>query len=164
MKVDGAGATFSPCRTWRYRLWRIVGAPTASGTCLWVMANPSTADELTNDPTVARTLEYSRHWGFLRSEVCNAFAFRSTDPKKLERVDDPVGPDNERHILQAASEADLIVVGWGRIGRLHHQGKRVERWLKAHKLHCMGTTKEGFPKHPLYLPASLRPTLYREAA
>lgn len=158
-----SGALFSSCRTWRYRLWRRVGGPGSRGTCLWVMMNPSTADEITNDPTIARTLDYSRRWGFLRSEVCNAFAFRSTNPKGLERTPDPVGPDNERHVRQAAAEADLIVVAWGVAGLLHGQGKRVERWLRDYTLHCLGTTKAGFPKHPLYLPASLRPVLYRRA-
>src|SRR3546814_13880135 len=43
-----SGATFSACRRYRYRLWRRwADGPTAA----LIAMNPSTADEVRNDPT-----------------------------------------------------------------------------------------------------------------
>lgn len=173
---DRAGAIFSECRTYRYVLWRkwqrlhnpapgiivVSGvlpelAKPESGYLLWVMANPSTADAYKNDPTVKRTLDFADRWGYAEEQVCNAFAFRSTDPRKLRHVDDPVGPDNEWRVKLAAEHAHRIVLAWGNIGRINGQADRVREWLKpfADKVFCLGTTeRHGEPCHPLYLPAT----------
>lgn len=155
---DRNGAVFSPCGRYRYALWRTwsaamlpTGVAPRDGVILWIMANPSTADERSNDPTVRRTLDYSRRWGFLQSEVCNVFAYRSTDPRALKKLADPVGPDNLRQIAKSVQYAKLIVCAWGNIGRLHGQGERVRRALYDRDLYCLGTTKHGEPNHPLYL-------------
>ena len=47
-----AGAVFSECETYRYRLWRIRDANKPK-TC-FVMLNPRVADELVLGPTVSR--------------------------------------------------------------------------------------------------------------
>jgi len=151
------GAVFSECRTWRYRLARrwLFGR----GRLLFVMLNPSTADELRNDPTVERCERRARAAGFQALEVCNVFAFRSTDPADMMAARDPVGPDNDRHILEAAAGADLIVCAWGTYGRYLGRGDAVRRMLEqaGHKLHALRLTAAGDPAHPLYLPYDLQP-------
>ena len=147
-------AVFSPDRQYRYLLRRraLLGAET---TCLFVLLNPSTADETVNDPTIRRCLGFARSWGFGHLVVANLFALRSTDPKPLYQHPDPVGPDNDRHIAEASAEARLTIAGWGNHGELRHQGEYVRLLLDKPK--HLGLTKQGHPRHPLYLRADTAP-------
>jgi hypothetical protein len=128
-------------------------------TICWIMLNPSTADAEKNDPTVRRCLGFSKElrWDGRRiyssMYVLNLFALRSTDPKALREVDDPIGPDNDAWILRTASRSDLVVCAWGSHGAHLRRGVNVIGMLRERqvKLHCLGTTKAGYPKHPLYL-------------
>jgi len=96
-------ATFSDCRTYRYSLTRRWGDGEIQ---TWLMLNPSTADEVKNDPTVERCQRRAQQSGFGALEVVNIFALRSTDPSALY-VDgiDPIGPDNDQYILDAAARS-----------------------------------------------------------
>ena len=147
------GAVFSPCKIYRYTLWRVWDRtlPLVN----FVMLNPSTADEVLNDPTVERCERRARKMGYGGLIVTNAFALRSTDPKGLRRIDDPVGPENDHHISVSAAQAALVVCGWGkhcdavapgrgnRILQAIHAGGRVPHALKLNG--------DGSPQHPLYI-------------
>lgn len=98
-----ATAEFSPCETYRYALTR-TWDPEAKKV-LWIMLNPSTATENTDDPTVRRVQGFSRAWGFSGAVVANIFALRATDPKELYWHKEPIGPDNDRWIVELASRA-----------------------------------------------------------
>lgn len=152
-----ATAAFSPCRTWRYRLSRVwdVSLPRVN----WLMLNPSTADAFDVDPTVRRTLGFADAWGFGAVEVTNVFALRSTDPKGLRQVVDPVGPANDTALLAAARAADLVVAGWGVHATLNDRERHVvELFADAGiVLHAVRVTKDGHPGHPLYVRSSARP-------
>jgi len=151
-----AGARFSACRTWRTLLWRRWSdAPVAN----FVMLNPSTADELKLDPTCSRARNYAEAWGYGALIVTNVFAFRATDPKKLKATDDPIGPGNDRDILRAAKEAELVVCAWGNHAALQERGATVAAMLRKSgiRLHALRITGAGEPSHPLYLPGSLTP-------
>lgn len=87
---EQSGAAFSPCRRYRYRLWRTWGD---AAPAVFVMLNPSTADEIENDPTVERCERRARAMGFGGLRVANIFSLRSTDPTALYTSDDPVGPE-----------------------------------------------------------------------
>jgi len=153
------GATYSPCGRYRYRLWRSWDGP--DRTILWIMLNPSTADDLgNNDPTIERCERRSIMWGFNRLEVVNLFGFRTTNPQGLLRQVDPVGPDNDLHILLVADSADLVVCGWGALGRYRSRSATVRALLAARPLHCLGRTRSGEPSHPLYLPYDHAPLPY----
>lgn len=148
------GATFDAERIYRYRLWRDWSfTPNNANRLLWIMLNPSTADEFVLDPTLRRCEGYSLAWGFYAFEVCNIFALRSTDPKALYSHADPVGPDNNRTILERAQNCAAVVVGWGTHGKYSRRGADVIRMLAAHQItvQCLGTTADGYPKHPLYV-------------
>jgi hypothetical protein len=93
--------------------------------------------------------------------VVNLFALRATDPAELARADDPVGPDNDRIIRDAAAHAPLTVVAWGAHRMAVARGQRVADMLPAPM--CLGTTKAGAPRHPLYLPAVMSPVPYQAA-
>ena len=89
-----AGATFSPCRRWRYLLWRRWDAtkPVAN----FLMLNPSTADEVKLDPTCSRARDYAERWGYGALIVTNIFAFRNTNPNQMKAAKDPVGSGQRR--------------------------------------------------------------------
>jgi hypothetical protein len=144
------GAVFDPSRRYRYRLWRrwAAGAPV-----LFVMLNPSTADAERDDPTIRRCVGFARAWGFAGMTVVNLFALRATDPARLRRARDPVGRDNDCHIAAAAAGAGTVVVAWGTHGELGARDRAVLALLAPHRPRCLGLTRGGHPRHPLYLPA-----------
>lgn len=146
-------AEFSPCRTYRYVLWRIWGGST--GYAMFIGLNPSTADETTNDPTVRRCIAYAKYWGYSGLCMTNLFAYRATDPAEMRRAVDPVGPDNNDWLRDAGSLASVIVAAWGCHGR-HHGRDLVVRQMFP-QLTYLRLTKDGHPAHPLYLPKTLMP-------
>lgn len=159
------GATFSPCRRYRYELWRRWDKTLPLYVAL--MLNPSTADEETNDPTVERQERRARAGGMGGLYVLNLFAYRSTDPRALYKLCDegidPIGPDNDATIRQVCLTPNaLVVCGWGKHGNLNGRGLDVSRMLRnaGVRLHCLGINKDGTPVHPLYVPYSSLPKPY----
>jgi hypothetical protein len=153
-----SGARFSPCRTWRYTLHRVWDQ--GLGLLMVIGLNPSTADEVQNDPTVARCVNYAKSWGFGGLVMMNAFAYRTTFPGVLKKAPDPVGPDNDFWLRRMAEEARQILAAWGNHGRwLDRQGQVLS--LIDRELYCLGETKEGAPRHPLYLRKDAEPRIFR---
>jgi hypothetical protein len=159
---------FSLDRLYRYTLWREWGPPIGFFSHInprfgkfvqFIGLNPSTADERTDDPTLRRCIYFAQNWGFGAMCMTNLFAYRSTDPRVLREVEDPVGPDNLDWILRVAGDAGIVVAGWGTFGTWHNQAKKVKAALQKEKipLFCLSLTAEGEPGHPLYLPKGLRP-------
>ena len=66
--------------------------------------------------------------------------------------------DNDPAILQAVQLADQVLCGWGTHGTHQNAHEKIMAWLPQHTdLYCLGLTKDGLPKHPLYLRRDLRP-------
>ncbi|MCV2887388.1 DUF1643 domain-containing protein [Ruegeria aquimaris] len=153
-------AVYSDCERYRYSLTRVWD--TAGSKALFVMLNPSTATEVQNDPTVERCERRARTLGFGAFRVTNIFAWRDTDPRKMRAAQDPVGPDNDHAILDGADWADQIVAAWGTHGAHLGRGPDVERLLRntGLPLFHLGLTKDGHPKHPLYIGYSQQPALW----
>ena len=127
---------------------------------MFLMMNPSTADIDVDDPTVAKCQRYARRWGYGSLFVANTFAYRATDQKRLLEVSDPVGPENDRHIVAMAKASDLIVLAYGRPHQqLLPRGLEVTALLKRrrHELYALRLCKDGTPGHPLYLRDNLLP-------
>jgi hypothetical protein len=120
------------------------------------MLNPSTASALVLDPTVRRCVRLAQAWGLGAVEVVNLFALRSTDPRGLRGPDEPVGPGNDDAVVAAAAAADLVVAAWGVHGSLAGRDERVRALLDDRPLHHLGLTRDGHPRHPLYLPRTAR--------
>ena len=143
-------AVFDDSRTYRYRLGRIwnPGEPAMT----FIGLNPSTADAMVDDPTIRRCRGFAVREGCGGLVMVNLFAYRSTDPDRLRHVDDPVGPDNASYLLLMVASAGPAVAAWGVGGGLHGRDRAVLKLLNgAKRLHCLGTTKDGHPRHPLYL-------------
>ena len=146
--------------TYRYLLGRQWRSST-KGPVLFIMLNPSTADADVDDPTIRRCISYGVSWGYGGIEVVNLFALRSTDPKRLTQVPDPIGPENERYILEAAARASKIVAAWGVHGEINDRGLDVLHLLKDYNVYCLGVTKRQRPKHPLYLRKDLSLVMFQ---
>jgi hypothetical protein len=122
----------------------------------FVMLNPSTADDATDDPTIRRCISFARAWGFGALEVVNLFAYRATDPEVLRIVTDPLGPNNDYFIGEMVSRSARIVVAWGIHGTLKGRDCAAMSLLGP-GLHCLGVTIAGHPRHPLYIGAGVTP-------
>ena len=159
--ISEAGAEFSPCRRWRYLLWRRWDAkkPVAN----FLMLNPSTADEAKLDPTCSRARAYAERGGYGALIVTNIFAFRNTDPGQMKAARDPVGAGNDDAIVRAASESAIVVCAWGNHGSFLERSSQVRKLLARSgiALHALRVNANGEPAHPLYLPGSLRPRRMR---
>lgn len=147
-------AEISPCGVYRYSLRRVWNAH--RDWCLFVLLNPSTADSSNDDPTIHRCVSFADLWGYGGLVVVNLFALRSTDPRALYTHPDPVGPKNDAVIAEWAAACPLTVAAWGAHGEFRERGKQVAAELRrlGVEVKCLGMTKGGEPKHPLYLAGS----------
>ena len=139
-------------RTWDTRLPAI----------MFLMMNPSTADIEVDDPTVARCQAFARRWGGGSLYVTNTFAYRATDQRDLLAVADPIGPENDRHILATARRVTRIIVAYGQPHRaLRQRGTEVCSLLRhnGYKLHALKLNADGSPRHPLYVKGEVEPFL-----
>lgn len=129
---------------------------------MWLMMNPSVATEFGDDRTVAKCQRYSRAWGYGGLFVGNSFAYRCTDQKRLLEVEDPVGPDNDAHLLEMARQADRVVLAYGspQAKGLRARGTEVARMLGRNGIQvtALRLSRSGRPEHPLYLPSTLVPS------
>lgn len=151
-------ATFSACGRYRYRLGRDFDKKVSTRGVAFLMLNPSTASATTDDPTIRRCIGFAQSWGYGWLVVGNVYALRSTDPRVLWNVDDPVGPENDRHLGEICREAELVVCAWG----AHAKPDRVAQVRAVIESagqvpHALRLTAAGAPGHPLYLPGDLKP-------
>ena len=144
-------AEFSPCERYRYTLTRVWDA--CGKRALFIMLNPSTADEIRNDPTVERCERRARALGFGAFRVCNIFAYRATDPRDMRAAADPIGPNNDAAIIQSCDWADTVICAWGTHGGHLDRGPQIAQMLaeKTVESYHLGLSKHGHPKHPLYI-------------
>jgi hypothetical protein len=151
-------ATLSACGRYRYNLLRTWDI--ARPAVCWVMLNPSTADADRDDNTIRKVTKYARTWGHGGIVVVNLFALRSTDPAELYKTGAAaVGPENDGCILTAARGAGLVMAAWGNHGAYRARQAEVVTALRVAgvRLHHLGLTKDGHPRHPLYLADDLEP-------
>jgi hypothetical protein len=146
-------ALISDCGRYRYWLTRCWDAE-ARQAC-FIMLNPSVADASVDDPTIRRCVGFARAWGCGGVRVVNLFAYRATRPGDMRAADDPVGPENDRHLLDAARGCHPVVAAWGvHGGHRNRDGAAAGLLLSAGvTVQCLGTTRDGRPRHPLYVPA-----------
>lgn len=159
----------STCGLYRLRLERTIdmfGGPTI-GFCLH---NPSTADADCDDPTSRRGIGFAKAWGGSRLIFVNPWAGRATKPADLWKMADPVGPENDRHIAEAANECaasgGFMVVAWGTIkpptshrATAHARLRAITALIRAQgcEVRSLGVNADGSPKHPLYVRGDARP-------
>ena len=156
-KILYSDAFFSKNRIYRYALWRTWDESLPK--VLFIGLNPSTADEIQDDPTNRRCKRYAQDWGYGGYIMSNIFGYRSTNPKKLTTIKDPIGPDNNYWLKKLHKEAELTIGAWGNHGKLLNRGKEIINLID--NLYCLKITKEGHPSHPLYLHSKLKPVIFK---
>ena len=146
-------ALLSEDEQYRYQLLRVWDETLPR--VLFVMLNPSTADATKDDPTIRRVISFAKSWGYGGVYVGNLFAFRSTDPKGLKYVTDPIGENNIQHIQTMVGLVDKIIYAWG-------NNQKEPKWLSelVPTPYCIDISKKGVPKHPLYLKKYTQLKLY----
>ncbi len=99
-------------------------------------------------------MNFARGWGYSGVDVVNLYALRATDPLELWKTPDPVGPENDRYLLEAGASGAPLVAAWG----AHAKCARMQEVVSMpglDRLTCLRVTKKGYPSHPLYLPRGL---------
>lgn len=142
---------FSPDRRHRYSLIHRWNPLFGDRLILWIGLNPSTADEAQLDPTLTRIGSFSAREGFDGFWMTNLFGLRTPYPEEMMKADDPVGPENDAALLRAAERCERIVAAWGVCGEYQSRADAVVKLFAGRELWCLGTTKEGHPRHPLYV-------------
>lgn len=150
-----SSAIFSPCRAYRYLLYREVQA---SGLLfLFSGINGSTAGEDDEDQTSLKWRGFTKRNGGRAYLAVNPFAKTATDPRELAKATDPIGPDNDRHIAEALAKADILVPCWGNRTKAPKHLRHRFDWMLAQMrstgkpIKVFGFTNSGDPKHPLML-------------
>jgi hypothetical protein len=133
---------------------------------LWIMLNPSTADAMKDDQTIGTIGTFSELWGYNRIVVCNAYAYRATDPKVMFMAQrngvDIIGPSNNEAIAKAVQQVrqtgGRIMAAWGKNAKL---ARVKEVHNLAGEMWCLKFNKDGSPVHPLYQPHSSTPVIWQ---
>lgn len=151
-------AAFSPCGQFRYKLIRVWDE--SLPVMPWGLCNPSDAGYDKDDSTSRKVVGFSERLGCGGAVIWNPFAHISKDPKGLKAAGWPIGPDNDRHILEACRMGDgRVILGWGANLRGLERPRRVLELLRSNGFTPMALklTSDGLPCHPLYLPYDLKP-------
>jgi hypothetical protein len=144
-------------RWWYERRW-------AEGPALcWVGLNPSTGDTSGRPrPTLRKVVARAAEAGHSAVIVVNLFSWRATKPSDLARAaaeHDIVGDRTDEIIAAVSERAGLTLAAWGTHGSLQDRGRVVAEML--HRPLCLGRTKGGQPRHPLYVAATTPLVPYR---
>ena len=153
-------AVISDCGQYRYLLRRTWDHDRMRA--LFVMLNPSTADADIDDPTIRSCGRLCRSWGYGSFEVVNLFGWRATDPKDLAKAADPIGPKNDHIAVLAISRCDVTICAWGAHVMAEKRASPMQRLIECHQpaAFCLGKTKSGAPKHPLYIKTGTMPAVW----
>ena len=150
MPEDISGsAYFSVCGLYRWVLYRSWEYGNGEDVC-FIMLNPSIANATKDDPTIRRCIGFARRWGFSSLCVRNLFALIATSPTKLRLASDPTGGDIGDKSLSCATGSHTIVAAWGAKVPFGRDRFALDLF-RGRKLYCLGTTKNGSPRHPLYV-------------
>lgn len=149
-----SGAVFSDDHSKRYTLWRVWDDTLPA--MVVIMLNPSTADGDTDDPTIRRCVSFARREGCGMLGVVNLFTLCGSDPGCLSRwchaYENAADITIKLATWMAEPPPKLAVCAWGNHGHTHgRQAQVLNNFPKSQELWCFGVTKQGCPKHPLYL-------------
>ncbi len=146
-------AVLSKCRKYRFALWRIWDE--SKPQVMFIGLNPSTADEIDDDPTLIRCINYAKAWGFGGICMTNLFAYRATEPQDMLTAHAPVGSENDQWLINLSKKAGLVVAAWGNTGTYLNRSSHIKQLIP--NLNYLKLNQSGEPAHPLYLKSSLKP-------
>lgn len=114
------------------------------------------ADASIDDPTIRRCIGFGERLGRSAVEVVNLFSFRTPYPSELRDAfragKDIVGPCGDQAIDVLPG---TVVCAWGppKWPFVRERARVVAERITARgiPLYCLGTAKDGSPRHPLML-------------
>jgi hypothetical protein len=160
-----SGAVISDCGAYRFNLWRCVEPlifEPGRGDCLFVMNNPSTADAKEDDPTIRRVKGFAAAWGFSKIYVANTNPYRATDPKAAQVPPEDVLALNDQWIGKLSRQVQWVVAAWGGKANRALAERALTVIRRFRPVHAIALSKDGQPKHPLYLPGDSQPFVWRQ--
>jgi hypothetical protein len=156
-------AVISSCGRYRYVLRRVLtniadmdpNATESTATykpVTFIMLNPSTADAVNDDPTIRRCIAFAKREGGSHLNVVNLFAYRTPSPAELKQAKDPIGPENDHYIREEVAGSAIVVAAWGAEPFAAERAREVYEDIgRIREFMCLGKTKAGAPRHPLYV-------------
>ncbi|MBL6643988.1 MAG: DUF1643 domain-containing protein [Flavobacteriaceae bacterium] len=128
----------------RYQLWRLWDKQ--KPLLLYILLNPSHANEKTNDRTVLKLIGFSKRNGYGGFYLGNIQTFISPKPAALKENSIVREKINLEHLKAMKNKCEKVVLGWG-------NASEKPTWINEISAvnYCFGTNKNGSPKHPLYL-------------
>jgi hypothetical protein len=152
------GADFSPCRKYRYTLWRIWDA--SKPMIMFIGLNPSTANEYDPDPTITRVIGFATRWGYGGVYMMNLFSLVSSKPKDLLTCADPVN-GNDKWLIDISKKSERIVFAWGSFKQAKERSKFVSDMFP--EAYALDVNDDGAPQHPLYVKGDIVPVLFKKS-
>jgi len=150
--TETSGAVFSPDGLHRVRLWRVWNPELP--VLVWCLLNPSIASGERSDLTLAKCIGFAKRNGYGGVILVNLFTLIATDPDALAKQLQ-VGNvwDADEHLKWACTAPVLsrVAVGWGHKSWAKTRATYVLNYLRALRrgdVLCLGTTKDGQPRHP----------------
>jgi len=147
-----SGAVFSPDGLHRLRLWRVWNPELP--VLVWCLLNPSIASGDRSDLTLAKCIGFAKRNGYGGVILVNLFTLIATDPDALSKQLH-VGNvwDADEHLKWACSAPVLsrVAAGWGHKPWAKTRATYVLNYLRSLRrgdVLCLGTTKDGHPRHP----------------
>lgn len=147
-----SGAVFSSDGLHRTRLWRVWDA--SLPVLVWCLLNPSVATGERSDLTLAKCIGFAKRNGYGGVIIVNLFTIISTHPGVLSKQLHYANVwDCDEHIKWACSAPVLakVVAGWGSKPWAEKRAIHVLNYLRSLRrgnVLCLGTTKDGQPRHP----------------
>jgi hypothetical protein len=137
-------ALLSKDKKYRYSLKRIWDNDKPK--VLFIMLNPSLADNYQDDPTIRRLIKFAKLYGYGGFYVGNLFSYITPYPSELLDKDLMFSKKNIHEIKKMIGLIKDVVYGWG-------NSFEEPEWLKQiiSNPKCFGKNKNKTPKHPLYL-------------
>ncbi len=142
------GAIFSECRKYRYALWRNWNYNLPK--VMFIGLNPSTANEIVNDNTICRVINFAKNWGFGGVYMLNCFPYISTNPDDLNEFGNT--ELNDRYLYLTAINCKEIIFAWGSFKIVKKYGRDAELSKMFPNAKALKINKDGSPLHPLYAP------------
>ena len=122
---------------------------------LYIMLNPSKADDKKDDPTIRRLINFTKKFNYGGFLVGNIFTKITPNPKEIDKSKGISGRNLEE-LLKLINTVDQIVYAWG---NTIEEPQFLKELVLSPK--CFGKNFNGTPKHPLYLPKNSKLTAYR---
>ena len=141
-----AGADFSECKKYRYRLWRIWDNKLPLAMCIGL--NPSTANAVKTDPTITNLAKMLKILGYGGFYMMNCWPYIASKPEQLKHS--PMSDEWNNNVLTVtASLCKDVIFCWGNFEIVTEKGRDTELAEMFPNAKCFGFTKSGKPFHPL---------------